>query len=138
MPNMIAMTIADGRFTTLIRALTAAGMVDTLSGSGPFTLFAPTDEAFGRLPDGFVDTLLEQSAKVALTNLLTRHAVAGKAMRQHLSDGQSLQTIHGQYLSVAITEGAMRINGVLVVDLIDAANGLIYVLDAVLLPNSSN
>ncbi|MBC8151735.1 MAG: fasciclin domain-containing protein [Bacteroidetes bacterium] len=132
------MIAADGRFTTLTRMLTAAGMIDTLSGSGPFTLFAPTDAAFGRLPDGFVAGLLRPETKMGLTNLLTRHAVAGKTMRGELSDGQVLQTINGQPLSVSITEGAVRVNGVPVIDLIEAANGCIYALDAVLLPDSAN
>lgn len=138
MPNLITMTIADGRFPTLIRALTAAGMIDTLSGSGPFTLFAPTDKAFNRLPGDWFEDLMRHDAKATLTSLMTLHVVAGKSMRQDLRDGQLLQTINGQYLSIAIKGDDVRVDGATVIAMTEAANGFVYGIDAVLFPAPVN
>ncbi len=133
MPNIISLLAHTSSFTTLIHALTAAGMVDTLGGSGPFTLFAPTDDAFQRLPTDGVAHLLTRPARETLTRVLTAHVVAGTVVLADLTDGQGLTTIDGQRLTVHITN-PIRVNGVAVVAVMSASNGFIYAVDGLLVP----
>lgn len=121
-----------GAFNTLLAAATAAGLVDTLKGDGPFTVFAPTDDAFGALPKGTVEGLLADTD--ALTAVLTYHVVPGKVMSSDLSDGMSAKTVQGQEVMIK-TSGGVTVNGINVVQPdVEASNGVIHVIDGVLLP----
>jgi uncharacterized surface protein with fasciclin (FAS1) repeats len=122
----------DG-FATLTAAVTAAGLVDTLKGEGPFTVFAPTDEAFAALPDGVLDALLLPENKDVLTQILTYHAVAGNVMAADVTDGD-VPTVEGQNITLSTADG-VTVNGANVVQAdVVASNGVIHVIDAVLLP----
>ena len=135
MHDIIDTAIAAGNFKTLAAALTAANLVDTLKGAGPFTVFAPTDEAFARLPAGTVESLLKDIPK--LSAILTYHVVAGKVMAADVMkmDGQSAKTVNGAALSISTKDG-VKLNGASSVVKTDIActNGVIHVIDAVLLP----
>jgi uncharacterized surface protein with fasciclin (FAS1) repeats len=121
-----------GNFTTLIAAVEAAGLTDTLNGEGPFTVFAPTDEAFAALPAGTVEGLLADPA--ALAKILTYHVVAGKVMSTDLTNGMTAPTVEGADITI-MTEGGVKVNeaNVTTAD-IEASNGVIHVIDAVLMP----
>ena len=128
-------TAADaGSFTTLLAAAEAAGLVETLKGEGPLTVFAPTDDAFAALPEGTVENLLLPENKDALANILTYHVVSGAVMSGDLSDGMEAEAVNGGTLTIG-TEGGVTVNGANVVTAdIEASNGVIHVIDAVLLP----
>ena len=135
MHNIIDTAIAAGTFKTLAAALTAAGLVDTLKGAGPFTVFAPTDAAFDKLPAGTVDALLKDVPK--LKSILTYHVVSGKVMASDVMklDGKTAKTVNGAELKIA-TQGGVTLNGsthVTKTD-IDCTNGVIHVIDSVLMP----
>ncbi|RPI27293.1 MAG: fasciclin domain-containing protein [Actinomycetota bacterium] len=133
-PDIVDTAIAAGSFTTLTAALDAAGLVDTLKGEGPFTVFAPTDDAFAALPEGTVDTLLEDP-QGDLTQILTYHVVPGKVMSTDLSDGMTAATVQGAELTFTIKDGAVYVNDAMVITAdIETANGVIHVIDSVLLP----
>lgn len=130
--DIVDTAIANGSFTTLVAAVEAAGLVDTLKGEGPFTVFAPTDEAFAALPDGTVEALLADPE--ALAAILTYHVVAGKVMSTDLSDGMTAATVNGADITIG-TEGGVTVNDANVVAAdVEASNGVIHVLDAVILP----
>jgi len=138
MPKTIVdIAVEDGRFTTLVAAVQAAGLVDTLSSEGPFTVFAPTDEAFAALPEGTVEALLADIP--ALTDILLYHVVAGKVMAADVVglDGQSVETaLAGKFINIKVDMGNVYLNEtvkVIITD-IEASNGVIHVIDAVLLP----
>ncbi|TVR68265.1 MAG: fasciclin domain-containing protein [Marinilabiliales bacterium] len=122
--------------TTLAAALTAAGLIETLQGMGPYTVFAPTDAAFAALPDGTVESLLEDPSG-ALTDILLYHVVATKAMSGSLSNGMKVPTVFGDELTISITQEGVFINDakVTVAD-IEAENGVVHVIDAVLIPEA--
>ncbi len=129
-------TAADaGDFTTLVAAVKAADLVDTLKGEGPFTVFAPTDEAFAALPEGTVDDLLKPENKDQLTAILTYHVVPGKVMSGDLSDGMTATTVQGGDLTVDLGEGVMINDANVTAPDIEASNGVIHVIDTVLMPN---
>lgn len=135
MHDIIDTAVAAGKFNTLAAALTAAGLVDTLKGTGPFTVFAPTDEAFANLPAGTVETLLADIPK--LTAILTYHVVAGKVMAADVVglNGKSATTVNGAEVAIS-TEGGVKLNGsanVITTD-IECTNGVIHIIDAVILP----
>lgn len=139
-PSSLPSTVADivvesENHTTLEAAVVAAGLVETLQGDGPFTVFAPTDAAFAALPEGTVEVLLADIP--ALTNILTYHVVGGKAMSSDLSDGQMIATVNGRKIEVTINEEGVFINNakVTVAD-IEADNGVVHVIDAVLIPET--
>ena len=121
--------------TTLVAAVKAAGLVETLKSAGPFTVFAPTNEAFAKLPAGTVDNLLKPEMKADLTGVLTYHVVAGAVKAADLKDGQKIKTVQGGELTVSIKDGKVMINGanVTIADVI-SSNGVTHVIDAVLLP----
>jgi len=128
-------TIASGNedFTTLVAAVGAAGLVETLQGDGPFTVFAPTDAAFAALPAGLVDKLLLPENKDLLVKILTYHVVAGKVMSTDVMAGE-VASVEGQNITIT-TEGGVKVNGANVVTVdIEASNGVIHVIDAVILP----
>jgi len=135
MHNIIDTAVAAGNFKTLAAALTAAGLVDTVKGTGPFTVFAPTDDAFAKLPDGTVDKLLKDVPK--LKSILTYHVVSGKVMAADVMkmDGKTAKTVNGADLKIGI-QGGVKLNGsahVTKTD-IECSNGVIHVVDAVLMP----
>lgn len=131
--NIVETAISAGSFNTLVAAVKAAGLVETLSGEGPFTVFAPTDEAFARLPEGQLEALLAD--KEALTAVLTYHVVAGKVMAEDVSKLSSAQTLNGQTVSVKVWDGKVMIDGAQVTTAdIEATNGVIHVVDKVILP----
>ncbi len=135
MHDIIDTAVAAGNFKTLAAALTAANLIDTLKGAGPFTVFAPTDEAFAKLPAGTVDSLLKDIPK--LSAILTYHVVAGKVMAADVMkmDGQSAKTVNGSSLSISTKDG-VKLNGAstVVKTDIECTNGVIHVIDSVLLP----
>jgi len=128
-------TIASGNedFSTLVAAVGAAGLVETLQGDGPFTVFAPTNAAFAALPAGLVDKLLLPENKDLLVKILTYHVVAGKVMSTDVMAGE-VASVEGQNITIT-TEGGVKVNGANVVTVdIEASNGVIHVIDAVILP----
>ena len=135
MQNIIDTAVAAGSFKTLAAALTAAGLVDTLNSAGPFTVFAPTDDAFAKLPEGTVDKLLKDVPK--LTAILTYHVLSGKIMAADVikMDGKTAKTVNGADLKIT-TQGGVNLNGSVHVTKtdIDCSNGVIHVVDAVLMP----
>ncbi len=136
MADIVDTAVAAGDFETLVTAVTAAGLVDTLKGEGPFTVFAPADSAFAALPEGTVEGLLEDP-EGALTDVLLYHVVAGKVMAADVLglDGQSVETVGGGMLDISIDGETVLINGIPVVAVdIDTSNGVIHVIDGVLIP----
>ena len=133
--TIVDVAVSAGSFKTLVAAVKAAGLVDTLSGKGPFTVFAPTDAAFAKLPAGTVDTLLKPENKEKLKAILLYHVVAGDVKSTDLKDGESVKTVGGKSLTVHIASGVVTINDATVVKAdIPASNGTIHVIDTVLLP----
>ena len=133
--TVVDIAVGSADHSTLVAAVTAAGLVETLSGTGPFTIFAPTNAAFDALPAGTVEDLLKPENKEKLTAVLTYHVVAGNVMSSQLADGQKVATLNGQELTVAIKDGVVTINGakVIAADLA-GSNGVIHVVDGVILP----
>lgn len=133
--NIVENAVGSADHTTLVAAVTAAGLAETLSGAGPFTVFAPTNEAFAKLPAGTVDNLLKPEMKADLTSVLTYHVVPGALKAADLKDGQQLKTVQGKELTVSIKDGKVMIDGatVTIADVI-SSNGVTHVIDAVVLP----
>jgi uncharacterized surface protein with fasciclin (FAS1) repeats len=134
--TIVDIAVADGRFTTLVAALQAAGLVETLSGEGPFTVFAPTDDAFAKLPAGTVESLLKPENLEKLKNILLYHVVSGKVMAADVVGLTSAPTVLGQDVKITVKDGKVYLNDtvqVIITD-IEASNGVIHVIDAVLLP----
>lgn len=133
--NVLETASAAGSFNTLVAAVKAAGLEETLSGPGPFTVFAPTDDAFKKLPAGTVESLLKPENKKKLVAILTYHVVAGSMLAKDVVAAKSLKTVQGQQLKV-MTEGSdVRVSGAKVVKTdIAASNGVIHVIDSVVLP----
>ncbi len=130
--DIVDTAVAAGSFKTLATALGAAGLVDTLKGAGPFTVFAPTDEAFAKLPKGTLDALLKDKAK--LTAILTYHVVAGKVLAADVVKLKTAKTLQGQNVKIDASNG-VKINDAKVVTAdVMASNGVIHVIDTVLLP----
>ena len=133
--DIVDTAVGAGKFKTLTAALKAAGLVDTLKGAGPFTVFAPTDEAFAKLPAGTVEELLKPENKAKLTALLTYHVVPGKAMAADVSGMSSAKTVNGKELALKIADGKVMVDGATVTKAdIEATNGVIHVIDTVLMP----
>ncbi|WP_405000946.1 fasciclin domain-containing protein [Halomonas sp.] len=124
-----------GQFETLVAAVEAAGLVETLKGEGPFTVFAPTDAAFGALPDGTVASLLEPENQEQLQAILTYHVVPGKVMAEDAMPADSATTVQGQDITITTMDGSVMIDDATVVQAdIEASNGVIHVIDSVLMP----
>ncbi len=133
--DIVDTAVSAGSFKTLTAALKAAGLVETLKGKGPFTVFAPTDEAFAKLPAGTVESLLEPANKQKLTNILTYHVVAGNVKAADVIKLSSAKTLNGQSVTIKVVGGKVLINGATVVNAdIAAKNGTIHVIDTVLMP----
>ncbi len=133
--DIVDTAVSAGSFTTLVAAVQAAGLVDTLKGDGPFTVFAPTDEAFAALPEGTVESLLLPENKDQLVSILTYHVVPAKVMSGDIAGKRAkVLTVQGDRLSVNAKNG-VKVNGAKVVQAdIEASNGVIHVVDAVILP----
>ena len=130
--DIVDTAVAAGSFETLVAAVTAADLVETLKGDGPFTVFAPTDEAFAKLPEGTIEALLEDKEK--LTAILTYHVVPGKLMAEDVVAMSSLDTVQGGALTVDTSEGARVGNANIIKTDIGTSNGVIHVIDTVLVP----
>jgi uncharacterized surface protein with fasciclin (FAS1) repeats len=135
-PDIVSIAVDDGRFTTLVTALEAADLVGTLQGEGPFTVFAPTDDAFAALPDGTVEALLNDIP--TLKNILLYHVVPGTVMSSEVVDLSSANTAAGEMIRIKVDDNRVMINDaqVIIVD-IKASNGVIHVIDRVILPPSA-
>ncbi|HSG06981.1 MAG TPA: fasciclin domain-containing protein [Longimicrobiales bacterium] len=133
--DIVTVAVEAGSFKTLAAALEAAGLVSTLQGAGPFTVFAPTDEAFAKLPAGTVEALLKD--KEALTKILTYHVVAGKVTSDQVVTLSEAQTVAGIPVSIEVRDGTVYVAGskVVTVDIM-ASNGVIHVIDTVMLPKN--
>ena len=140
--NIVETAVAAGSFNTLVAAIKAAGLVESLSGTGPFTVFAPTDEAFAKLPKGTLESLLLPENKDKLVSILTYHVVPGKVMSGEVVKLEKAKTVQGREVKVSskkhlYKKGTVQINDANVVNAdIAASNGVIHVIDAVLLPAS--
>ena len=140
--NIVENAVNSKDHTTLVAAVKAAGLVDTLSSKGPFTVFAPTNAAFGKLPAGTVDTLVKPENKATLTKILTYHVVPGKLAAADLTDGKKLKTVEGEELTVknaggkvSLTDAKGGTSNVTIAD-VNQSNGVIHVVDTVLMPKS--
>jgi uncharacterized surface protein with fasciclin (FAS1) repeats len=133
--DIVDTAIAAGSFKTLAKALQAAGLVDTLKGAGPFTVFAPTDEAFAKLPAGTLESLLKPENKAKLQSILKYHVVSGKVPASKVVTMTSAATVEGSALRIAAKDGTVSVNDAKVVKTdIEASNGIIHVIDSVVLP----
>lgn len=132
--DIVDTAVEAGSFNTLATALTEAGLIDTLKGEGPFTVFAPTDEAFAKLPEDQLAAILAD--KELLTSILTYHVVAGKVMASEVTGMESAPTVQGQTVSITSTSGVQINNANVVQTDIEASNGVIHVIDTVLVPQS--
>src|SRR5690349_11245082 len=130
--DIVDTAVSAGSFKTLVAAVKAAGLVDTLKGQGPFTVFAPTDEAFAKLPAGTVEDLLKPENKEKLTAILTYHVVPAKAMAKDVAGMPGAKTVNGKELKLKVDGGKVMINDAVVTKAdIEASNGVIHVIDAV-------
>ena len=134
--TIVDVAINAGNFETLVKAVSAAGLAETLKGEGPFTVFAPTDEAFAALPEGTLKKLLADP-EGELKQILLYHVVAGKVMSTDLKDGMTTKTLQGSSVTFSIKDGVVKVNNATVVTAdIEASNGVIHVIDTVILPPS--
>lgn len=133
--DIVDTAVAAGSFKTLAAALKAGGLLETLKGAGPFTVFAPTDEAFAKLPKGTVEDLLKPENKEKLVAILTYHVVAGKATAADVTKMTSAKTVNGKELKLKVTDAGVMVNDAKVITAdVHASNGVIHVIDTVLLP----
>ena len=135
--DIVDTAVAAGSFKTLAAALKAAGLVDTLKGAGPFTVFAPTDEAFAKLPAGTVENLLKPENKAQLVAILTYHVVPGAVMAAQVTKLKDARTVNGQSVRIGAMSGSVTIDKARVVKAdIKTSNGVIHVIDAVMIPSA--
>ncbi|MBD1815298.1 fasciclin domain-containing protein [Microcoleus sp. MON1_C1] len=132
MADIVDTAVSAGSFTTLVAAVKAAGLVDTLKGAGPFTVFAPTDEAFAKLPEGTVEALLKDIPK--LTKILTYHVVSGKVMAADVVNLKSAKTVEGSEVKIDASNGVKINDSTVTTADVAADNGVIHIIDSVLLP----
>jgi len=133
--DIVETAVAAGEFETLVAAVQAAGLVETLKGDGPFTVFAPTDEAFAQLPDGTVTELLRPENRERLAAILTYHVVPGRVMASEVVGLDQAETVEGQSVSFSVEDGTAYVQGAEIISTdIQASNGVIHVIDEVLLP----
>jgi uncharacterized surface protein with fasciclin (FAS1) repeats len=133
--DIVDTAVAAGSFKTLVAAVQAAGLAGTLKGEGPFTVFAPTDEAFAKLPPGTLDELLKPENRAKLTAILTYHVVPGRVMASDVAGLKSARTVNGQELTISAEGGSVTIDQAKVVKTdIVCSNGVIHVIDSVVLP----
>lgn len=135
--NIVEIAAANDDFSTLVAAVKAAGLVETLQGDGPFTVFAPTNEAFEKLPEGTVETLLKPENKAKLTAVLTYHVAPGKVMAADVATGE-VKTVNGDTAMIKVDEGTVTIDSAQVIKTdIEASNGVIHVIDSVIMPSET-
>ena len=140
--NIVENAVNSKDHTTLVAAVKAAGLVDTLAGPGPFTVFAPTNAAFGKLPKGTVETLVKPENKATLTKILTYHVVPGKLNAADLKDGQKLTTVEGEQLTVKKSGGKVMLtdakggSSTITIPDVNQSNGVIHVIDTVVMPKA--
>jgi len=133
--DIVDTAVSAGSFNTLVAAVKAAGLVETLKGKGPFTVFAPTDDAFKKLPPGTVEDLLKPENKEKLQAILTYHVVSGEVMAKDVTNMTSAKTVQGQSLTIAAKDGGVMVDNAKVVKTdIACSNGVIHVIDTVVLP----
>lgn len=133
--NIVETAVAAGSFQTLVAAVEAAGLVETLSGPGPFTVFAPTDAAFAKLPAGTVESLLEPENLALLQSILTYHVVPGRVTADQVVNLNAATTVEGSDVAIDVDGGSVRVNDATVVQTdVFASNGVIHIIDTVLLP----
>lgn len=134
--DIVDTAVAAGSFKTLAAALGAGGLVETLKSKGPFTVFAPTDEAFAKLPKGMVEDLLKPENKAKLVKILTYHVVAAKVLAADVVKLSSAKTVEGSEVKITVADGKVKVNDANVVKTdIATSNGVIHVIDSVILPN---
>ena len=137
MKNLVETAAGNDAFKTLVAAVKAAGLVETLAGKGPFTVFAPTNEAFAKLPEGTVESLLKPENKDKLISILTYHVIPGKVMSKDIKPRQMVKTVNGQQVSIKLSYGKVSVDGANVTAAdVEADNGVIHVIDSVILPKS--
>ncbi|WP_299298195.1 fasciclin domain-containing protein [uncultured Tateyamaria sp.] len=136
--DIVDTAASAGSFETLVAAVQAAGLVDTLKGDGPFTVFAPTDAAFAALPEGTVETLLKPENKDQLAAILTYHVVPGKVMSTDLTDDMEATTVQGEAVTIDLDNGVMVEEATVVSADIETSNGVIHVIDKVILPEGNS
>jgi len=133
--DIVDTAVGAGSFKTLVAAVKAAGLVDTLKSDGPFTVFAPTDEAFAKLPEGTLESLLKPENKEKLTAILTYHVVAGKVTSKQVVKLSEAETVQGSKVSIAVSGGKVKVDEATVIKAdIMCTNGVIHVIDSVILP----
>jgi uncharacterized surface protein with fasciclin (FAS1) repeats len=133
--DIVGLAVGNENLSTLVAAVKAAGLVETLQGSGPFTVFAPTNEAFAALPAGTLESLLKPENKAKLVSILTYHVIGAKVMSSDLSNGQKAKTVEGEDVKVSIgSEGVMINDAKVVAADVSASNGVVHVIDKVILP----
>lgn len=135
--DIVDTAVAAGDFTTLVAAVKAAGLVDTLKGEGPFTVFAPTDAAFAALPEGTVEMLLMPENKDQLVSILTYHVVPGAVMSSDLTEGMTAATVQGATVTFTLEGGAKVNDATITAADIAASNGVIHVIDKVIMPSAN-
>lgn len=133
--NIVELAVGNDDLSTLVTAVKAAGLVETLAGEGPFTVFAPTNAAFEALPEGVLEMLLKPENKESLQAVLTYHVVAASVMSGDLSDGLTAETVQGSKVTISINYGKVKVDNANVVAAdVKASNGMVHVIDAVILP----
>jgi uncharacterized surface protein with fasciclin (FAS1) repeats len=137
-PDVVRVAVGSADHTTLVTALKTAQYVDALSNAGPFTVFAPTNAAFEKLPAGTVEGLLKPESKDALQNILEYHVYVGVIREENVRDGMTLNQVNLDNVTLNKKDGKMTINGANVLGSVKASNGIVYVIDAVLLPPAKN
>ena len=136
--NIVALASETDILATLVAAVAAGDLVETLQGDGPFTVFAPTNEAFAALPEGTLENLLKPENKDDLVEILTYHVIAGKVMSTDLSDGMKAETVNGGDIEINISGSKVMVNGASVVKAdVKASNGVVHVIDKVIIPPSN-
>jgi len=136
--DIVDTAVGAGSFNTLVAAVQAAGLEETLRGEGPFTVFAPTDEAFAALPEGTVENLLKPENKDQLIAILTYHVVPGKVTSEDVVKVKEVKSVNGKAIPIAVTDGKVNVDNATVVQVdIMASNGVIHVIDAVMLPDDN-
>ena len=136
--DIVDTAVEAGSFKTLVAAVKAAGLAEVLKGEGPFTVFAPTDEAFAKLPKGTVENLLKPENKDQLTQILTYHVVPGKVNSAQVVKMDSAKTVQGQRVDIAVKNGKVEIDNAKIVKVdIEASNGIIHIIDTVILPEKT-
>lgn len=136
--NVVQVAMASADHSTLVTAIKTAELVDVLTNAGPFTVFAPTNEAFNQLPAGTVDGLLKPEKKDALSDILQYHVFVGVLKLENLQDGQTYNMVNGGNVTIGVKDGKYTVNGANIVATVPASNGVVYVVDKVLLPPTGN